>query len=180
MLPADQSKPRLVWVKRGTKIENETICENPLTTVTKAKSTSLVRPLLRLTDQDPEAFALNTDHDLAGKFQLPYKLQAASRNLNTEKSSNQCIEKLVGVMPASFWKGPVILTRFFNLGGFSDEEDGKLGGPPPADMMGSLIIMGESQEVEDMTLADLSHAMGLLEAAPMAQLEADDHEAGGF
>lgn len=170
MLPADQSKPRLVWIKRDDKMENETSSPNPLVTVVKAKSTSLVRPFLGLTDQDAEEFTLTTDHDLGGKFRLPYELQAASRKLDAETEPNKCVESLVGILAASFWKGPVILTRFFRLGGGGNGNDGETGNSGT----GSSVVVGESQEVEDMTLADFTHAMGLLEAANVAELEVDD------
>lgn len=39
---------------------------------------------------------------------------------------------------------------------------------------GSSIFTGKSEQVEDMTLADFTHAMGLLEATNVAELETDD------
>jgi hypothetical protein len=76
------------------------------------------------------------------------------------------------VIPAAFWKDPVLLTRQHIMRGAS-VEDGEGLGMPPIDVQGALISMGESVQIEDMALADLSHAMGLLEAAPVADLEAD-------
>jgi hypothetical protein len=148
-----------------------------LTSVITMKTTPVLRPLLGLTDDDPEAFSLTTDHNLGGKFQLPYRLQATSRSLGTQTKSNECVTNLVGVMPASLWKGPVILTRFYKLSSTHWNGDNELGTPQLEILDGSSIVLGESEQDEDMTLADLSHAMGLLEAAPVAELEADNRGA---
>lgn len=144
------------------------------TGVITMKTTPVLRPLLGLTDDDPEAFSLTTDHDLGGKFQLPYRLQATSRSLETHTKSNECVRNLVGVMPASFWKGPVILNRFYKFSSTHGNGDDELGTRPLEILDGSSIVPGESEQDEDMTLADLSHAMGLLEAASMIELEADN------
>lgn len=138
------------------------------------KATPKLRPLLGLTDYDPEPFILTTDHDLGSKFPLPYSLQATSRDLKTQTTTNECVAALVGVFPGSFWKGPVILTRFYTMNSTQTNGSDALGPPPMQIIGGTSIVMGESEQVEDMTLADFTHAMGLLEAANVAELETDD------
>lgn len=172
-LPEDQDKPRLVWIESDAQSESREGAN--ATTIMTMKATPKLRPLLGLTDTDPEPFILTTDHDLGSKFQLPYNLQATSRDLKTQTTTNECVAALVGVFPGSFWKGPVVLTRFYTMNGSQTNEDDDLGPPPPMKIArGSSVVMGESEQVEDMTLADFMNAMGLLEAANVAELEADD------
>ncbi|QDS76705.1 hypothetical protein FKW77_000842 [Venturia effusa] len=176
-LPEDHSKPRLVWIEVETSTESQEAADvdADADVVIMLKATPKLRPLLGLTNASPEPFMLTTDHDLGSKFQLPYSIQATSRDLKTQTATNECVAALVGVFPASFWKGPVVLTRFFTMN--STRTNGNDGVGPRSSMKirgGTSIVMGESEQVENMTLADFTHAMGLLEAANVAELEADD------
>lgn len=170
-LPEDQINPRLVWIESDVKSESRE--GTNATTVMMLKATPKLRPLLGLTDDDPEPFTLVTDHDLGGKFELPYSLQATSRDLKTQTTTNECITALVGMFPGSFWKGPVILTRSHTLNSAQANRNNGVGPPSVQIVGGSSVVMGESEQVEDMTLADFTHALGLLEAASVAELEAD-------
>jgi len=170
MLPADSSKPRLIWFEHEVKVSHNEIAGDDI--IMTFSMIPKLRPLLNVTEKDPEEFLLTTDHNLMGKFELPYQLQATACDLQTQTKPNKCVEHLLGVMPAAFWKGPIILTRQHIMRGASGVE-GEGSGVSPIDVQGALISMGESVQIEDMTLADLSHAMGLLEAAPVADLEAD-------
>lgn len=169
-LPEDQTKPRLVWIESNAETESREVMN--ATTIMTLKAAPKLRHLLGLTDADPEPFILTTDHDLSSKFQLPYTLQATSRDLKTQTAKNECVAALVGVFPSSFWKGPVILTRCFALNSAQTDGDDDVG-PPPIQITGSSVAMGESEQVEDMTLADFTHTLGLLEAANVAELEVD-------
>ncbi|KAI0124843.1 hypothetical protein BJ170DRAFT_635333 [Xylariales sp. AK1849] len=156
LFPVDQETPKLVWVKITNKAR---AVQEPIHVLAIHADCKL--DLTTLFGGKQKAKDIRIEDNLRHRFPLKCTLVVSRPQDYKDQPVNKCIQKIVG--GDEYWKSPIVVTRQFDFG---KEKDDK---PPP--LPGQFVLRtAKGIDVEDMTLADLRHAVDLFTMVPNTQL----------
>ncbi|KAE9378637.1 hypothetical protein N431DRAFT_396424 [Stipitochalara longipes BDJ] len=166
LFPVDSQSPRLVWVKIEAKAEQKEVAGGSNANYRIIEMSLLADVILvpLLGEEGRKTTKIISEFNIAHGFHLIHQIEIIRCENHKTENVNKSISVATKGKPGKYLEGPAVVTRRLYL---EDAKDDK----KPAEGT-TEIRLARGEQYEDMTLADLRHAVDLFLAFPAEEAKA--------